>query len=199
MLTFERVVSIADYENFARTFPGVGKARADLLWIDGASQVHLTVAGATGGELGADILPNLIDAIRGASDPTQRFVASAFTQRYFTCEARIVIDPRHITEVVLAEVEAHLRAAFAFEVRDFGQSVTGAEVSKLIHDVSGVIAVDLEVLTPYGDEAPTESVNNGTLAVPARSARWDSVKRQIEPAELLLINPVGIHLEELNP
>ena len=37
LLTFERVVSLLDYENYARTFPGIGKARGDVLWIDGAS------------------------------------------------------------------------------------------------------------------------------------------------------------------
>ena len=39
LLTFERVVSLLDYENYARAYPGIGKARGDVLWIDGASRV----------------------------------------------------------------------------------------------------------------------------------------------------------------
>ena len=35
LLTFERVVSLLDYENYARAYPGIGKARGDVLWVDG--------------------------------------------------------------------------------------------------------------------------------------------------------------------
>ena len=42
LLTFERVVSLLDYENYARAYPGIGKARGDVLWINGASMVFLT-------------------------------------------------------------------------------------------------------------------------------------------------------------
>ena len=56
LMTFERVVSLLDYEDYARAYPGIGKARGDVLGVDGAALVYLTVAGATGGAPGADVL-----------------------------------------------------------------------------------------------------------------------------------------------
>jgi hypothetical protein len=109
------------------------------------------------------------------------------------------VDPRRVTTAVLTEVEAKLRAVFAYEARDFGQPVTAAEVVKLIHEVDGVVAVDLDVLAPYSEEAAVVPDPADTLAVAAHPARWNSETRGIDPAELLLINPVGIRIEEMKP
>jgi predicted phage baseplate assembly protein len=197
LLTFDRVVSLLDYENYARAFPGIGKARGDVLWVDGALRIFLTVGGATGGPPGDDVLANLIGSIAAASDPAQRFDADAFVQRYFSCKARIAVDPRHVAADVLAAVSTALLAGFSFDARDLGQSVTAAEVVTLIHSVAGVLAVDLDELLPYTDDpVPADPA---ATAVPAFGARWDSAQRAALPAELLLINPAGVVLKEMTP
>jgi predicted phage baseplate assembly protein len=197
VLTFERVVSLDDYVSYARTFPGIGKARGDLLWVDGVNIVHLTVAGATGGDPGV-VLGNLIESIGKVSDPSQRFEVGVFTQRYFTCEAELAVDDRYLEEKVWAAVEARLQAAFSFEAREFAQSVTAAEVIKLIHEVPGVIAVNLKKLVPYSDQDDTVQVPEiAPVAVPAHAASWNSSTGEFEAAELLLINPVGIFLSKM--
>jgi hypothetical protein len=197
LLTFERVVSLLDYENYARGYPGIGKARGDVLWVDGASILHLTVAGATGGPPGPDVLINLPTSIAGASDPSQRFAVSAYAQRYFTCAAQIGIDPRYLFADVQAAVSTALLQGFGFAARDLGQSVTAAEVMALMHTVAGVVAVDLTELQPYTDgPPPAASVLN---AVPAFGARWDVASRTTTPAELLLINPAALSLVEMQP
>jgi predicted phage baseplate assembly protein len=182
VLTFERVVSPTDYEDFARTFPGIGKALADRLWVDDRVLMHLTVAGATGKAPSPDVLRNLVEAIQRANDRSQSFSASPFAQRYFTCEARLAVDPRYVAADVLSAVEERLRAAFGFESRQLGQSVTAAEVVALVHSVAGVIAVDLESLAPYEEDASgTAGASPGADGVPARRA------------------PVGILLVEMKP
>jgi hypothetical protein len=197
LLTFERVVSLLDYENYARAYPGIGKARGDVLWVDSAGLVYLTVAGATGGAPGIDVLANLVTSIGNASDPSQRFLAGAYAQRYFSCGARVAVDPRYIAADVLTAVSAVLQAAFGFSARELGQSVTAAEVVALIHTVAGVAAVDLYELLPYTDDpAPADTV---PTAVPAFGARWDAGSRTTTPAELLLINPAAIKLAEMGP
>jgi Baseplate J-like protein len=202
VLTFERVVSLLDYEDFARTFPGIGKALVDQLWIDGRDLVHVTVASATGKAPPADVMQHLADAIDAGSDRAQRFITSPFALRYFTCDARLTLDPREIAADVLAAVEARLRAAFAFETRDFGQAVTAAEVIALMHDVRGVVAVDIDALEMQGADGSASGSGGSTgtgpsTILPAHRARWNDETRTIEPAELLLINPAGIHLEEM--
>ena len=197
LLTFERVVSLLDYENYARAYPGIGKARGDALWVDGAALVHLSVAGATGGAPGADVLAHLPASIAGASDPSQRFVVAAYVQRYFSCAAQIAVDPRYVFADVRAAVSAALLQAFGFAARDLGQSVTAAEVTSLIHTVAGVVAVDLTELLPYTDgPAPAAAV---LTAVPAFGARWNAASRTATPAELLSINPAALTLTEMPP
>jgi hypothetical protein len=168
-----------------------------VLWADGAAMVHLTVAGATGGAPGADVLGNLPASIAGASDPTQRFVVAAYVQRYFSCSAQIAIDERYLFADVQTAVSAALLQGFGFAARDLGQSVTAAEIFALIHTVAGVVAVDLNELLPYTDgPPPAEAVLD---AVPAFRARWNAASRTATPAELLLINPAALRLVEMQP
>ena len=193
LLAFERVVSLSDYQDFARAFPGIGKARADLAWVDGASRVLLSVAGATGGAPGAEVLTHLRKAITDLSDPSQPFVLGAMVLRYFRCEARVVVAPQYEAATVLADATARIQQAFGFDARDLGQSVTAAELLALMHQVPGVVAVDLEVLQPYGEGAVA---NVAAQAVPAFGGRWDAAARSMLPAELLLVNPAALDLVE---
>jgi hypothetical protein len=197
LLTFERVVSLLDYENYARAYPGIGKARGDVLWINGAAMVFLTVAGATGGAPGGDVLKNLGLSIAGASDPSQRFEAAAFVQRYFSLGVQIAIDPRYLFADVQAAVHSLLLSSFGFDARDLGQSVTAAEVMALIHTVPGVIAVDITELLPYTDDAPPANV--ALDAVPAFGALYDVATKVKTPAELLLVNPAAVTVTEMAP
>ncbi len=197
LLTFERVVSLLDYENYARAYPGIGKARGDVLWIDGESRVYLTLAGATGGPPGSDVLDNLPRSIRDASDPSQRFAAAAYAQRYFSLSAQLVVDPRYRFPNVQASVTALLLTAFGFEARDLGQSVTAAEILALVHTVPGVVSADIVELLPYTDDPPP--ADQALDAVPAFAARYDAASAAQLPAELLLINPAGITLTEMKP
>lgn len=195
LLTFERVVSLLDYQDYARAYPGIGKARADVLWIDGANLVHLTVAGATGDAPGDEVMTNLPKSIAAASDPSQRFTVAAYVQRYFSCGAQLAIDPRYRFADVQAAVSTVLLQGFGFAARDLGQSVTAAEVMALIHTVAGVLAVDLTELQPYADGPPPASaVRDG---VPVFGARWKAATRSTTPAELLLINPAALTLTEM--
>jgi predicted phage baseplate assembly protein len=197
LLTFERVVSLLDYENYARAYPGIGKARGDMLWIRGASRLHLTVAGATGGMPGPDVLDHLRASIAGASDPSQRFTAAPYVQRYFSLAAAIAVDPRYRFDDVRADVAAALLAAFGFDARDLGQSVTAAEIVALMHTQPGVVAVDILELLPYGNgPRPADPALD---AVPAFGARYDAATAKQLAAELLLINPASLTLTEMKP
>jgi hypothetical protein len=198
VVTFERIVSLADYEDFARTFPGIGKALADRLWVEGRDLVHLTVAGATGGAPGPDVLKNLVDAIAAATDRSQRVEVAVFALRYFTVHARLLFDPRRIAADVLGAALEKLRDSFSFDRRELGQSVTPSEVIARVHEVEGVLGADLETLAEYSeDAAPASSTGQPVEPVVSHRARRDPDMEGFQPAELLLINPVGITVEEM--
>jgi photosystem II stability/assembly factor-like uncharacterized protein len=188
--TMGRIVSLQDYEDFARAFAGIGKAQAVQVWTGETQQVHITVGAIGGAAVDPDsaLYDNLVKAIDNARDPVQQAQVDSYERLRFNLEAKLLIDPRYLADKVLAKVQAALIAKFAFEVRNFGQSVTASEVIATIQAVEGIIAVDLDAL--YRRDL-VRSREQALLALPAR---WDLVKRQILPAQLLLLNSVGIGL-----
>jgi hypothetical protein len=141
-------------------------------------------------------MDNLRQAIADLSDPSQPFVLGASVLRYFRCTARVAIDPCHEADTVLAACRTKLQRAFGFDARDLAQSVTAAELLALLHQVPGVVAVDLDVLQPYGEPAAAAS---DMQVVPAFGGRWDGAAKAMKPAELMLLNPAALELAEATP
>ena len=180
VLTLDRIVSLRDFENFARSFAGIGKAHASTLKVGQNRIVHITVAAANGSKVEGEPLKNLCDAIDLVHDPIEHVQVKSFRLRTFKIEADVLVDPRYLPEDVLAQVEKNLRDAFSFENRDFGQPVTAAEVLSLMQAVKGVVAVDLDKLEldpPSDTPVPSMRSNSvaGTSSTPGMSARGNVV------------------------
>ncbi|MFP2930349.1 hypothetical protein ACLESO_35165, partial [Pyxidicoccus sp. 3LG] len=76
VLTLDRIVSVMDYETFAQSFAGIGKARATFLRRGETQRLHLTLALADGTPAPADavILGSLraaMDALRDTTTPVE--------------------------------------------------------------------------------------------------------------------------------
>lgn len=144
--TLDRIVSLRDFESFALSFPGIGKACATAISLDGARQVHITIAASDGSKVDrqSELFQSLLEAMDAARSPTKPVLVDSFRLLTFSMEASLLIDSRYRFGDVRSQVEAILRSEFSFENRDFGQSVSVAEVLALIQDVEGVIAAELE-------------------------------------------------------
>ncbi|NTX07795.1 putative baseplate assembly protein [Myxococcus sp. CA040A] len=186
VLTLRRVVSLQDYEDFAATFAGIGKAQAADLTNGERILVHVTVAAKSGGPVAEDSLlyESLKEALRTHHDPVRQFALSSYEQLYFAMEARLRLDARYLPEDVLARAEAALRDAFSFERRKFAQAVSGAEIIRVLQDVPGVVMVDLERLHPTTPAVPAQKLFS---LLRARGARWEGTT--LRPAQLLLLDP----------
>jgi hypothetical protein len=192
VLTLERIVSLPDFEDFSRAFGGIGKAQATWLWDGETRLVHLTIAGADGSSVPAnsDLFKNLQDAVNGSRHTDQKVKIDSYTSRRFELQAKLLIDPDYLFDLVQAAVLQALTDAFSFARRAFGQAVTASEIIATAQSVAGVTAVDLdklyfEGLTPAWHER-----------LPANVAHWEL--NQVKPAELLTVNPEGILLTEMN-
>ncbi|RIH82436.1 putative baseplate assembly protein [Calidithermus terrae] len=197
VMTLERVVSLQDYEDFARTFAGVGKAKATGLPMGERPLVHLTIAGAAGApvEPGSELFERLRGAIRAYGDPYQPFRMQSYEALPFALSAEVRTDPRYEREAVLEEVEQALLEAFAFERRAFAQRLSAGEVIALIQGAHGVVAVDLDALHLAGQSPRLEP------HLPALPARWDDPLRptRLFPAQLLTLEPKHIAFTEMTP
>ena len=154
-LTLGRIVSLADYQDFARAFAGIGKALATWTWNGNTRGVFITVAGPRGApvETGSTLRANLLKAILAAGDPTVPFSVDTYTPRFFRLAAALQIDPDYLPKKVVAAVTSSLRQRFSFDAREFGQPVTRSEIVTIIQHVPGIVAVDLNELYRT-DKAP---------------------------------------------
>ncbi|HEX7318180.1 MAG TPA: putative baseplate assembly protein [Pyrinomonadaceae bacterium] len=186
VLTLGRVVSLRDYEDFARTFAGLDKAHAVWTWQAGARGVYITVAGADGAKVpeGSDLQTNLVGALLSAGAPGVHVKVGSFSSPYFRLAATVLVDPAYIPENVAAAVEAALRARFSFEARSFGQPVALSEVVAVMQNVEGVVAVDVQRL--HRDDDRGALLN--TVVTAALPSPGTGVAR-VRPAELLTLHP----------
>ena len=189
--TLDRIVSRDDYEDFARAFAGIGKAQAIDLWNNGNHIVHLTVAAADGTPItDVKFQKNFMAALDAARDPAQLVKVDTFTRLLFNLVANIAVDRRYIATVVLNAVQTALIGAFAFAERSFGQPVTSAEVITVMQKVDGVVYVDLTALYLSKQSPALNQILSSSIA--------HGFGGTVQPAELLLINPYGITLQEVS-
>jgi predicted phage baseplate assembly protein len=194
VMTLDRVVSLRDYEDFARAYAGIAKALAT--WSqDGAGRtVFLTIAGPKGAPVGvgSDLEKNLLAALRDAGDPHIRVRTGIYNPTFFRLAGRIWIDRDASADAVSASVAQSLRTRFSFDARDFGQSVALSEVMSAIHAVPGVMAADIDALYRTQDGIALNHRLPAAVSGPAADGTTAS-------AELLTLDaaPVDLVLEPL--
>lgn len=191
-LALDRLVSVRDYEDFARTFAGVAKASARRFAGEGRPEVHLTVAGAADAPVTpeGDLARTLLAALKRYGDAGQAVRLAARVLRLLVVDAQVQIDPDWTWKDVEARLRATLLTHFGFGARELGQGVTQAEVLTTMQAVPGVVAVSLRVLDAVGEEElrpPQPLALALKAAVPAHAAREEG--GQLQPAELLILTP----------
>ena len=148
VMALDRLVSVWDYEDFARTFAGIGKASAVRL-SDGRRQlVHLTIAGADDVPIAkdSDLYRNLGQALRQFGDPYQPIQMDVRELVLLIVSARVRVLPDYRWESVEPMIRAALLDAFSFERRELGQDVLLSEIVSKIQHVPGVAYVDVDTL-----------------------------------------------------
>jgi predicted phage baseplate assembly protein len=156
----DRLVSVADHADFARTFAGVAKADAVLLSDGRRRIVHLTIAGVGDAPIAetSDLLRNLRQAIGRFGDPHQPFTVAVRELLLLVLSARLRIAPDHRWESVEPAVRAALLDAFSFERRELGRDVALSEVIAAAQSVPGVLAVDVDVLDRVSEGVTPEEL-----------------------------------------
>jgi len=163
VMALDRLVSLRDYADFARTFAGIGKAVVTKLTVNRREVVHLTVAGAEDAAIDttSDLYLNLLAALRKYGAPELAVQVDARELVALVLSARIRINSDHEWETVEAKVRAALLLAFGFARRGLGQAVLRSEVISVIQAVRGVEYVDLDVLGGIPDRITVTDAETG--------------------------------------
>lgn len=191
VLTFDRIVSLQDYEDFASGFAGIGKAQANILWDGEQRLVHITVAAADRGSVpeNSELYQNLIVGIDAARHADHGVKVDSYVPLTFDVKASVQVDSSYLVEDVFTAIKTTVLKTFSFEKRSFGQAVTQSEVHATIQKVKGVVALNLDALhftLETADVFPR---------LPGNMADWEVALNS--PAKLLTVNPRGITLTEM--
>lgn len=206
----DRLVSVVDYENFARARAGIGQASGRLLSDGRQTLVHLTIAGVDDAPIArtSDLYRALTLALCDAGDPSIPVMVDSRELAALVISAGVRIDPDRLWEDVEQRIRTAMLEAFGFESRGLGQDVLLSEVQATMQAVPGVVYVDVDSLAKIEasvDPATLDSLQlglpaNGRLVVPM--ARLDGATRHILPAQIALLNrtlPDTLILTEVRP
>jgi predicted phage baseplate assembly protein len=221
VLALDRLVSVPDYADFARTFGGVGKAAAVKL----GKVVQVTIAGAADAPIDAssDLYRNLLQALQQYGDPSLPVRLDVRELLALTVSAKVGLLPDFAWESVEPAVRAALLDAFGFERRALAQSVYLSELVACVQAVRGVAWVDVDafgsldeatLLAGFGVGGDNKNGNGSSLhaqaivtatTVPPRvqvlPARYDDTGA-LRPAQLAYLPanvPDTLLLQEATP
>jgi hypothetical protein len=193
--TLDRIVSLTDYEDFARTFAGIAKASVTSLWDGARTLVHLTISGADGAAFGPEdkTYINLVDAIDAARPRGQPLRIDSGDRVPVTVGAEVWIHPDYTAESVLAEVRASLEAAYCFDTREYAAPLAASEVMARIQAIDGVEGTRFTAFHRTGDADPTSPAPVEALLLAAPAHVEDN---EIKRAEILTLAPEDLTLLE---
>ncbi|MFE1872772.1 putative baseplate assembly protein [Streptomyces sp. NPDC059496] len=179
----DRLVSVRDYADFARSRAGIGRAAAARLSDGRREVVHVTVAGADDVPVDASdpLLRSLAAALTEFGDPHLPVTVDVRELVLLVLSAGLKVLPDHSFDTVEPAVRAAVLGTLGFAARDLAQPAHLSEVLAAMQAVPGVDYVDVDVFAGISATAnPLALVRLASSlkeaastvdALPARSAR----------------------------
>jgi hypothetical protein len=199
LVSLRRLVSVADYQDFALAFAGIGKAAAARFAGPDGPLIHLTLAGAQDDALdpSSQLWTTLDGALRQFGDPGLEVELASRRALLAVIQAGVAVDSDRLWSDVEPVVRSTLIDTFGFSRRALGQSLYVSEVVAAIQAMPGVSYVNLQVLTAVPQ--PTDVAQllaaitaGGTRDLVAHAARVDPAfigrPRRLLPAELIYLS-----------
>jgi hypothetical protein len=195
LLALDRLVSVSDYADFARTFAGIGKASSARLTNGRQLLVYVTIAGAQDIpiDMTSDLYQNLVQALHQYGDPYLPIQVQVRVLKLLVISTGIKIQSGYAWESVEAAVRAALLDAFSFPSRDLGQSAFLSEAISVMQAIAGVSYVDVLIFDAVAENSTAAQLAGlgNTLAlnnfVQANLARTSAAG--ILAAELVMLTP----------
>jgi predicted phage baseplate assembly protein len=206
----DRLVSVADYEDFARSRAGIGRAAAREVF-DGRRRVlHVTVAGVDDIPIAddSDVLRALRSSLAEYGDSRLPVRVDVRELVLLILAARVKVAPDHTWTVVEPRLRQALLRAFGSGQRELGRPALLSEVMAIAHTVPGVDYVDVDLftgvpasVTPGELAAMAGQLTEPLTAVPARLASYDEDVHRVTAAGGETLTEIagrhGISLAEL--
>ncbi|MFE1770462.1 putative baseplate assembly protein [Streptomyces sp. NPDC059008] len=212
----DRLVSLADYEDFARSRAGIGRASARELFDGRRKVLHVTVAGVDDIPIApdAEVLRALRSSLAEYGDARLPIRVDVREPVLLLCVAKVKVAADHAWPLVEPRVRRAVLDRLGYDGRELGQPARLSEVLAAAQSVPGVDHVDVDAFTGVpASVSPAEltalSAQFGDpprTSVPSRLAAYDerihevtadggetltavAARYGIPLAELLRLNP----------
>jgi predicted phage baseplate assembly protein len=139
--TFDRAVSLQDFQDLITASGEVAKALATWVWDGYAPAVHLTVAGQDGSTFSD--LTSLGATLANARDPNLRLLIDNHATVPIRLAAKLWVDPARSQSDVLAAANAAMLQALSFNQLDLGEALHLSFIYTVLQGVTGVMAADV--------------------------------------------------------
>ncbi|WP_069169425.1 putative baseplate assembly protein [Streptomyces griseus] len=188
----DRLVSVADYEDFARSRAGIGRAVARELF-DGRRRVlHVTVAGVQDIPIAedSDVLTALRSSLARYGDSRLPVRVQVRELLLLVLAAKVKVARDHSWRIVEPKLRQALLTRFGSSRRELGSPAHLSDVLATAHSVPGVDHVDVDVfggvpasLTPEGLPALADTLTEPRTTVRARLATYDEDMHRVTAPE----------------
>jgi predicted phage baseplate assembly protein len=188
LTALDRLVSVPDYEDFARSYAGIGRASAQRL-SDGTRQVvHVTVAGVDDSPLLPDngLLAALHEALAEFGDPQLPVDVAVRELVLLIVALSVKLTPDAEWDLVEPVLRRTLTGLLSVSVRQLGQPAYASEVIAAAQAVPGVDYVDLQAFTgvpgsttPLGLAALLTGLAQPATVVPCALAAFDDRRHTV--------------------
>ncbi|MFF3290345.1 putative baseplate assembly protein [Streptomyces sp. NPDC003023] len=188
----DRLVSVADYEDFARSRAGIGRAVAREVFDGRRRLLHVTVAGVDDIPVAedSDVLRSLRSSLARYGDARLPVRVDVRELVLLLIAAKVKLAPDHSWQVVEPRLRAALLREFGAGRRELGQAAQLSDVLATAHRVPGVDHVDVDVfdgvpasLTPEELTRLTDEFDRPRATVPARLAAYDEDVHRVTAQE----------------
>lgn len=202
VMSLDRLVSVADYGDFTRTFAGIGKALAKKV-SDGRRQlVQVTIAGADDIPIDpiSDLYQNLGLALEELCDADLAIQVDSRELKALVLRANVRIDPDYLWDVVSAALRATLLDAFGFARSELARPVSLSNVVSKMQRIPGVLYVDVDAFGGVPERvADSETGERTLLTLDQISDAVASIASQTKPAGRVDVNSAGIEVGRVRP
>ncbi len=200
VMALDRLVSVKDYADFARTSAGIGKSNAVKL-SDGRRQiVYVTIAGARDIpiDMNSDLARNLLAAFEDYGDPSLPVQIAPRKLKVLVMSAAVQLLPDYAWEAVEPAIRTALLNHFSFAARALGQAAFLSEAVAVAQHVKGVSWIDFSVFDSVAEDATAATLaslasklapHQYVTAQPARANPDPLAADRFLPAELAILTP----------
>jgi predicted phage baseplate assembly protein len=202
VMALDRLVSVADYGDFTRTFAGIGKASARRISDGREELVHVTIAGEDDIPIdpSSDLYANLLLALGRFGDPGLTVRVDARELVALVLSAKISLEPDYQWEPVVTAVRAAVLERFGFRRASLGAPVLLSSVVSTMQGVPGVRYVDVDAFGGVPERrADPETGERKLLSLDEMSEAVVAIATQSMPAQRVSVNTAGAEQGKIRP